>query len=83
MVGTNLVILTNRVSVVTDPANAADGSNFLALANGTISRQIPMTPGRQFSLTFCIAGRALPAGGAGRGMPPTVPIRKTTGTTVH
>ncbi|MGB8368199.1 MAG: LamG-like jellyroll fold domain-containing protein [Verrucomicrobiia bacterium] len=67
MVGTNLVILTNRVSVVADPANAADGSNFLALANGTISRQIPMTPGRQFSLTYLYRGPGIAGWWRGEG----------------
>jgi glucuronoarabinoxylan endo-1,4-beta-xylanase len=67
MVGTNLVILTNRVSVVTDPANASDGSNFLALANGTISRQVPMTPGRQFSLTYMYRGPGIAGWWRGEG----------------
>jgi subtilisin-like proprotein convertase family protein len=67
MVGTNLVILTNQVSVVTDPANAADGSNFLALANGTISRPIPMTPGKQFNLTFLYRGPGIAGWWRGEG----------------
>ena len=66
-VGTNLVILTNQVSVVTDPANAQGGSNFLALANGTISRLIPMTPGRQFSLSFMYRGPGIAGWWRGEG----------------
>jgi subtilisin-like proprotein convertase family protein len=66
-VGTNLVVLTNQVSVVTDPANAAGGSNFLALANGTISRLIPMTPGRQFNLTFMYRGPGIAGWWRGEG----------------
>jgi subtilisin-like proprotein convertase family protein len=67
MMGTNLVVLTNQVSVVTDPANAAGGSNFLALANGTISRVIPMTPGRQFNLTFMYRGPGIAGWWRGEG----------------
>ena len=68
LVGTNLVTLTNNeVSVVTDPANAAGGSNFLALAGGTIYRQVPMTPGRQFSLTFMYRGPGISGWWRGEG----------------
>jgi subtilisin-like proprotein convertase family protein len=64
LVGTNLVTLTNNyneVSVVSDPAIAAGGSNYLALAYGSIFRQIPMTPGRQFSLSFQYRGPGISA----------------------
>ena len=68
LVGTNLVSVTNNeVSVVTDPANAAGGSNFLALANGTIFRQIPMTVGRQFSLTYQYRGPGIAGWWRGEG----------------
>jgi subtilisin-like proprotein convertase family protein len=70
LIGTNLVTVTNnqnRVSVVTDPAVAAGGSNFLALASGSIYRQIPMTPGRQFSLSFQYRGPAISGWWRGEG----------------
>ena len=68
LVGTNLVTLTNNeASVVTDPANAAGGSNLLALAGGTIFRQVPMTPGRQFSLTFMYRGPGIDGWWRGEG----------------
>ena len=70
LVGTNIVMVTNNyneVSVVTDPANAATGTNFLALASGTIFRQIPMTPGRQFSLSFQYRGPGISGWWRGEG----------------
>ncbi len=70
LVGTNLVFVTNNanmVSVVTDPANAAGGSNFLALASGSMFRQIPMTPGRQFSLSFLYRGPGISGWWRGEG----------------
>lgn len=69
-VGTNLVFVTNNanmVSVVTDPANAASGSNFLALASGSMFRQVPMTPGRQFSLSFNYRGPGISGWWRGEG----------------
>ena len=57
---TNLVILTsNMVSVVSDPADSLGdnvGTNFLALANGTITRSIPTIPGHIYSVTFWYRG---------------------------
>ena len=70
MVGTNLVALTNSanmVSVVTDPTIAAGGSNFLALASGTIYRQVPMTPGRSFSLSYSYRGPGISGWWRGEG----------------
>ncbi len=68
LAGTNLVTLTNNeVSVITDPANAAGGSNLLALAGGTIFRQVPMTPGRQFSLSFMYRGPGIDGWWRGEG----------------
>lgn len=68
LVGTNLVAISNNlVSVVTDPATAAGGSNYLALANGSIFRQIPMTPGRQFSLSFQYRGPGISGWWRGEG----------------
>ncbi|HXI69856.1 MAG TPA: S8 family serine peptidase [Verrucomicrobiae bacterium] len=70
LVGTNLVFVTNNVnmvSVVTDPANAFGGSNFLALASGSMFRQIPMTPGRQFSLSFLYRGPGISGWWRGEG----------------
>jgi subtilisin-like proprotein convertase family protein len=54
--GTTNLLTNNEVSVVTDPANAGNGSNFLALAYGTITRTIPMTVGKQFNLSFQYRG---------------------------
>ena len=44
-----------RVSVVNDPGTAIS-SNFLALANGTISRTLPTVPGRTYTLSFAARG---------------------------
>ena len=68
LVGTNLVTTTNNeVSVVTDSDIAGGGSNYLALADGTIFRQVPMTVGRQFSLSFQYRGPAISAWYRGEG----------------
>ena len=47
---------TNQVSVVNDPANAYEGSQFLALADGTISRTLPTIAGNQYTLSFAYRG---------------------------
>lgn len=44
-----------QVSVVNDPTTAIS-SNFLALANGTISRTLPTTPGRSYILRLDARG---------------------------
>jgi subtilisin-like proprotein convertase family protein len=63
---TNVVVLTNNeVSVVTDPASAEAGSNYLALANGVITRTIPVTVGRQYSVSYAYRGPGI--GGWWRG----------------
>ena len=58
--GTNSVLWTNNlVSVVTDPSDSLGdhvGSNFLALADGTIMRSIPTIPGHQYNVTFWYRG---------------------------
>ena len=48
--------VSNQVSVVTDPANAYQGTNFLALANGTLSATLATTPGVSYTLTFAYRG---------------------------
>ena len=48
-------------------AIADGGSNFLALANGTIFRQVPMTVGRQFSLSLLYRGPDISAWYRGEG----------------
>ncbi len=57
---TNIIVLTNNeVSVVTDSADSLGdnaGSNFLALAKGTITRNIPTVPGHIYNLTFWYRG---------------------------
>jgi len=56
-VGTNLVSeLTNEVSVVADPTNALAGTNFLALADGSMTRTVQTTPGVKYSLSFWYRG---------------------------
>lgn len=55
--GTNLLSMaSNRVSVVTDPTTAAGGSNYLALARGSISRTVTLAPGRQYTLNYVYRG---------------------------
>jgi subtilisin-like proprotein convertase family protein len=46
----------NQVSVVNDPANAAGGNKFLALANGTITNTLPTVAGKTYTLTFADRG---------------------------
>jgi subtilisin-like proprotein convertase family protein len=47
---------SGQVSVVTDPANAYEGSNFLALASGSISNNLPTVAGQTYTLTFAYRG---------------------------
>jgi subtilisin-like proprotein convertase family protein len=49
-------VLTNQVSVVTDPVNAIQGNNFLALANGVISNTLPTVAGQTYTLSFAYRG---------------------------
>jgi subtilisin-like proprotein convertase family protein len=49
-------VTSGQVSVVNDSANAFDGSNFMALANGSISATLPTTPGQTYSLSFAYRG---------------------------
>jgi subtilisin-like proprotein convertase family protein len=68
LVGTNLVSMTNNpVSVVTDLANAQRGSNFLALANGMISRVVPTTPGRKYIVNYWYRGPGIAGWWRGEG----------------
>ncbi len=45
-------VLTNGVSVVTDTNLAATGTNFLALAAGSVVRTLPTVPGQQYRLKY-------------------------------
>jgi subtilisin-like proprotein convertase family protein len=55
--GTNVLSMaTNLVSVVTDSNNAAAGTNFLALARGSISRVLSVVPQRKYTLTYLYRG---------------------------
>ena len=54
--GNGWTVITNQVSVVTDPANAYEGSNFLALAGGVISNTLPTVAGQTYPLTFAYRG---------------------------
>ena len=49
-------VASNQVSLVTDPANAYDGSNFLALASGAILTNLPTVAGQTYTLTFTYRG---------------------------
>lgn len=49
-------ITSNQVSLVTDPTNAYDGSNFVALASGVISNTLPTIAGKTYILTFAYRG---------------------------
>jgi len=46
----------NQVSVVANPVDAQAGSNYLALANGTISGTLPTIQGDRYSLNFFYRG---------------------------
>ena len=61
------MLWSNEVSIVTDPATAQSGSNYLALADGTISRNIPLIIGRQYSLTYQYRGPGISAWWRGEG----------------
>lgn len=66
--GTNLInLLTNRVSVVTDPNTAASGSNYLALANGSISRVLSLTPQRNYTISYLYRGPGIAGWWRGEG----------------
>ena len=54
--GNGWTVTSNQVSVVTDPANAYAGSNFLALASGTIFTNLPTVAGQTYTLTFAYRG---------------------------
>lgn len=55
--GTNVwTVSSNQVSVVNDLADADSGSNFLALANGTVSTVLPTVPGKTYVLSFRYRG---------------------------
>jgi subtilisin-like proprotein convertase family protein len=54
-------VLSNQVSVVADPTNAYDGSNFLALAGGSIFTNLPTVLGQNYTLTFAYRGPGIAA----------------------
>jgi subtilisin-like proprotein convertase family protein len=54
--GNGWTVITNQVSVVTDPTNAYEGSNFLALANGVIATNLPTVAGQTYQLSFAYRG---------------------------
>ena len=68
---TNQVEITNNeVSVVTDPFDSLGdnaGTNFLALAKGTITRLVPTIPGRDYNLTFWYRGPGIAGWWRGEG----------------
>ena len=66
--GTNLLSMTNNeVSVVTDPGTANGGSNYLALANGSISRNISLTPGKKYTINYLYRGPGISGWWRGEG----------------
>ena len=64
---TNALIFSNEVSVITDPSTAESGSNYLALADGTISRVIPLTVGKKYSITYWYRGPGIAGWWRGEG----------------
>ncbi len=52
-------VKSNQVSVVADAPNAERGSNYLALANGTILTNVPTIPGSTYELTLAYRGPGL------------------------
>ena len=69
---TNTVLLTNNfVSIVTDPNTAltgdTSGSNYLALAYGTITRSLPTVPGHIYNVTFWYRGPGIAGWWRGEG----------------
>jgi subtilisin-like proprotein convertase family protein len=66
--GTNLLSMaTNIVSVVTDPGTANAGSNYLALASGSISHLIPLTPAKKYSISYEFRGPGIAGWWRGEG----------------
>jgi subtilisin-like proprotein convertase family protein len=49
-------VMSNQVSVVNDPPNAQSPPQFLALADGVISNNLPVTPGSTYNLSFGVRG---------------------------
>ena len=54
--GKGWTVISNQVTVVTDPTNAYEGSNFLALASGAISNTLPTVAGQTYTLSFAYRG---------------------------
>ncbi|HEY5232223.1 MAG TPA: S8 family serine peptidase [Verrucomicrobiae bacterium] len=54
--GNGWTVTSNQVSVVTDTNTTPYGSNFLALANGVISTNLPTVAGQTYTLTFAYRG---------------------------
>ena len=54
--GNGWTVTSNQVSVVTDAANAYEGSNLLALASGAIFTNLPTVAGHTYTLTFAYRG---------------------------
>lgn len=52
-------VAANQVSVVTDPTNAYQGTNLLALANGMLSANLATVPGQTYTLTFAYRGPSI------------------------
>ena len=66
--GTNLISeATNMVSVFTDPLTGFNGSNVLALANGSISRVLSLTPERNYTINYFYRGPGIAGWWRGEG----------------
>ena len=66
--GTNLLSMaTNEVSVVTDPGTAINGSNYLALARGSISRTISLIPSKDYTINYFYRGPGIAGWWRGEG----------------
>ncbi len=66
--GTNLLSMaTNEVSVVRDPGTAINGSNYLALARGSISRTISLIPSKDYTINYFYRGPGIAGWWRGEG----------------
>ena len=63
------LVESNSVSVLGDPATANLGNGYLALANGTISRDLSVTPGERYRLKFGYRGPGIIGWWRGENLP--------------
>ena len=64
----NVALTNNEVSVLSDPTVALEpGSNYLALANGVITRTLPTLPGYTYNVTYWYRGPGIDGWWRGEG----------------